>query len=76
MEGKRGRKGGKMSVKDALPCPFCGSDNLRDLGFGIECRNCGAWMGEGTQCHRIGNTVLEAWNHRVSTVSSIQLQKR
>ena len=47
------------------PCPFCGSDNLRVESYGVECRNCGVWMGDGTQRRVIGATVLEAWNHRV-----------
>jgi len=52
-----------------LPCPFCGSDNLRVVcDWGIECRNCGAWMGHGTRCRTIGKTVLDAWNHRTPTV--------
>jgi len=49
-----------------LPCPFCGSDNLRVCACGIECRNCGVWMGDGTQCRTIGETVLDAWNHRAT----------
>lgn len=49
-----------------LPCPFCGSDNLRVCDHGIECRNCGVWMGDGTQCRNIGKTVLDAWNHRAN----------
>lgn len=49
-----------------LSCPFCGSDNLRVCDHGIECRNCGVWMGDGTQCRIIGKTVLEAWNHRAN----------
>ena len=51
-----------------LPCPFCGSDNLRVCDYGIECRNCGVWMGDGTQCRNIGKTVLDAWNHRANSV--------
>lgn len=32
-----------MSVKDALPCPFCGSDDLEiEPGGRIGCDDCGA----------------------------------
>ena len=54
-----------------LPCPFCGSDNLRIEVYGIECRNCGVWMGDGTQRRTIGKTLLDSWNHRVITTDSV-----
>jgi ribosomal protein L37AE/L43A len=50
-----------------LPCPFCGSENLRIVEYGIECRNCGVWMGDGTQRRTIGKTLLDSWNHRTAT---------
>lgn len=50
-----------------LPCPFCGSDDLRVCEHGIECRNCGVWMGDGTQCRTIGTSVIDAWNKRANT---------
>lgn len=49
-----------------LPCPFCGSDNLRVCNYGIECRSCGVWLGDGTRCRTIGKTILDAWNHRAN----------
>ncbi len=46
-----------------LPCPFCGSEDLDVCSYGIECRKCGAWMGEST--HReVGKTLLGMWNTR------------
>jgi len=34
----------KKVLPNPLPCPFCGSENLRIEEYGIECRNCGIWM--------------------------------
>jgi hypothetical protein len=55
----------KRKIDAPLPCPFCGSDNLRICDYGIECRNCGVWMSD-CQIHTIGKTLMKAWNHRVN----------
>ena len=31
------------------PCPLCGSDDLSIHPTGIECRDCGLWLGGGSQ---------------------------
>ena len=49
-----------------LPCPFCGSNDLRIEDYGIECRYCGVWMANGTQRRTIGKTLLDSWNHRAN----------
>jgi len=65
-EGKDGVSRPVDGLVGPLPCPFCGSENLQVCDHGIECRNCGVWMGDGTQCRTIGKTVLDAWNHRAN----------
>ena len=37
-----------------LPCPFCGSDNLTDIGSNVICINCGS-------CSSIWNTRYSPW---------------
>ena len=54
-----------------LPCPFCGSNNLRIADYGIECRDCGVWMGNGTRRRTIGKTLLDSWNHRANNPITI-----
>jgi hypothetical protein len=43
------------------PCQ-CGGEAV-DRGHGIECRNCGIWLGNGTQAERLGG-YIKAWNTR------------
>jgi Lar family restriction alleviation protein len=58
-------------MKDAKPCPFCGSDNLYGFeypftrkpgirGCFIRCNNCGAASGN----HETIEDALKAWNER------------
>jgi hypothetical protein len=46
------------------PCPFCGSDNLTDKGYGILCNHCGCWMGDGTLAWEFAGGYKDAWNRR------------
>jgi len=45
------------------PCPLCRSADLKDEGFGILCRGCGLWLGEGTKTEELGGYV-KVWNNR------------
>jgi hypothetical protein len=47
--------------EELLPCQ-CGGEAV-DRGHGIECRNCGIWLGNGTQAGRLGGHI-KAWNTR------------
>ena len=50
-------------ISDLKPCPLCGSDDLNIKNYGIECYNCGLWLGEGTQVMRLGGKE-KVWNTR------------
>jgi len=40
----------KKTCKDnILPCPLCGNSDLRISTYGIECRKCGLWLGNGSR---------------------------
>lgn len=58
----------RMYIDDGLsPCPLCNSDDLRFESYGIECRNCGLWLSDGTQVRRVFGSVTKAWNTRIKT---------
>ena len=51
-----------------LPCPFCGSEDLRapNAALGIECRGCGVWMpAVASSDHDRSHDATTAWNRRV-----------
>ena len=52
-------------ANNLLPCPLplCGGEP-HDRGYGIECRRCGLWLGDGTRCRAVSPTVAELWNSR------------
>ncbi len=45
-----------------LPCPLCGSE-VKDLGHGISCTECGLWLGRNTAADRRGGHI-KVWNDR------------
>ena len=45
------------------PCPLCGESDLWYKEFGIECRNCGLWLGDGSKVKALGGYV-KVWNRR------------
>ena len=45
------------------PCPFCGSTDIHDKGYGIACNVCGVWVGGGTQSEAFGG-YRALWNKR------------
>jgi hypothetical protein len=42
------------------PCPACGGEGY-DKRFGITCRRCGLWIGNGTKALELGGYVA-VWN--------------
>jgi ribosomal protein L37AE/L43A len=54
----------EITSTDLLACPLCGSHDLRVERYGIECRDCGLWLGDGSRvCEKFGS-VHAAWNTR------------
>lgn len=56
----------KMETKpkeEYLPCPLCRSNDLRIETYGIECRDCGIWYGNGSKSMDRGG-LLKSWNTR------------
>jgi len=57
----------KKTCKDnILPCPLCGNSDLRISTYGIECRKCGLWLGNGSRVTSLFGDVEKAWNTRRS----------
>lgn len=54
---------GRSDAKALLGCPLCGEPSPNDKGFGIECRNCGLWLGDGARSKDLGG-YRKAWNTR------------
>lgn len=48
-------------------CPLCGGEAY-DKGYGIECLECGLWLGDGTM---ITGTYIEQWNRRAEIADKI-----
>lgn len=56
-------------VDELLPCPLCGTPDPHDKDYGIQCNECGLWLGRGTQVMKFGG-YQEAWNTRYSLTES------
>jgi len=54
---------GPVVLNDLLSCPFCGGDNINDKGYGIQCRTCGVWVGDGSDALKFGG-YKKLWNKR------------
>ena len=62
---ERGTRGGmEITSTGLLACPLCGGRDLRVESYGIECRYCGLWLGDGTKVRDKFGTVQKAWNTR------------
>ena len=53
----------RIASSDLLCCPFCGSDDIRDKGYGISCCSCGVWIGDGSDSLKFGG-YRKLWNTR------------
>ena len=45
------------------PCPLCGNPDIEDRKYGISCRRCGLWLGDGTSVSEFGGYKM-LWNMR------------
>jgi hypothetical protein len=54
-------------MSELKPCPLCGSSDLSLRDYGIECRNCGLWLGDGTRLQEVLGALPEAWNSRAES---------
>jgi len=65
----------KITLNNALqPCPLCGGI-ARDIGHGISCEDCGLWLGDGTQAHRMGG-YKAVWNLRATKLPSAVITQK
>lgn len=62
------------------PCPLCGTPDPRDVEYGIQCNECGLWLGRGTQAMKRGgykamwNTRADAMEHNAVCASEMGLE--
>lgn len=50
-------------VPHLKPCPLCGEPEPCDRGYGVQCRKCSLWLGDGTATKDLGGYV-KVWNSR------------
>jgi len=50
-------------TQELSPCKICGSSDILDKGHGIECLNCGVFLGDGSKTRDMGG-YIKVWNTR------------